>query len=261
MPGTAITAEDGDEAFLAAPEALTQQESWWAAVLVISSGFDLLGSLTFMCFAFKYAFRDDGVSLYCLGIQAISHMLSSMALVMRFMGELLPAREDMNGAVSDECLLREQRRRDLHREQGLAIFMGLAMLVGAAALLFKAFRKIKFWDVWYLDHTEQDLEIEKVTDLMAWWGFGGYLVQAVLRFLAARKIRRSLVWHCFTVSVVCLVFFFALGLAAKYEREWSWKAEPMVAMVLVFVMLVEAIRIVVLHLHDVDTVMGHDPRA
>merc|ERR1719162_507465 len=100
-----------------APEALSPQEIYWAAALLAFSSFDLLASAIFAGFAFRYAYRDDGVSLYCLGIQALSHLFSSMALVMRFMGELLPAREDLSGSVSDDCLLRETRRRDLHREQ------------------------------------------------------------------------------------------------------------------------------------------------
>jgi len=250
---------DNEEGSFLEQEALTPQENCWALVLLAFSSLDLLASACLAGFAFSYAYRDEGVSLYCLGIQAISHLCSSLVLVMRFMWEMLPAREDDSG-VSDGCLLREQRRRDLHREQAFAITMGLAMMVSCAGLLFKAFRKIKFWDVWYLDHAAQDKEIEKVTDLMAWWGFGGYVVQAMLRLLGARRLRRSIVWHAFAVSTVSLLFFLALGVAASYEREWSWKAEPVAAIILVFVMLCESIRMVINHLGDVDLMLGQHSR-
>lgn len=250
-----------DEGPLLAPEALSAQESSWALVLLLASAVDILGSLALAFFAFSYAYRDNGVSLYCLGIQAVSHFFSSMVAAMRFMGDLLPAREDMDGAVSDECLMREQRRRDLRREQALAVCMGMAMMMSSAGLLFKAFRKIRFWDVWYLDHRAEDAHIEKVTGLMAWWGFGGYSVQAGLRLVAAIKLQRSLPWHLFAVSVVSLIFFFALGVAASYEKEWSWKAEPIVAIFLVVVMLCESTRMVVTNLGDVDTTMRYDTRA
>jgi len=249
---------DGDEAAFLEQEALTPQESLWALILLGFSSFDLLASGCLAGFAFAYAWRDEGVSLYCLGIQAVSHLASSLVMVMRFMWEILPAREDTTG-VSDGCLLREQRRRDLHREQAFAITMGLAMMVSCTGLLFKAFRKIRFWDVWYLDHAAQDEEIIRVSELMAWWGFAGYFVQALLRFLGARRLRRSIVWHAFAVSVVSLIFFFVIGLAASYQKEWSWKAEPVAAMVLVFVMLCESIRMVINHLGDVDSQLGQSP--
>lgn len=263
-PGPAEGREDVDEAeetrFLE-PEALSFKDRAWAATLVLGSSLDLLGSACLSGFAFKYAYRNEGISLACLGVQALSHLFSSLVLVMRFMAELLPPREDVEGGVSDACLLREQRRRDLRREQAFAIAMGVAMMLSSAGLGFKAFRKIQFWDQWYLDHSGQDEEVEKVTDLMAWWGFTGYSVQAMLRFAAAWKIRRSVIWHGFTVSTVSLVFFLFLGLAASYEREWSWKAEPVTAIGLVFVMFCESVRMVILHLGDVELRMGHDPRA
>jgi len=244
-------------------EALSPKERRLAVVLVLVSACDLLGSGTFAVVAFKYAYRDDGVSLYCLGIQALSHMFSSLVLVTRLMGDLLPARGDDGtaNAVSDGFLLRVQRRRDLRREQAIAVTMALTMLLSCVGLLFKAFRKLQMWDRWYMDHVKQDSEIEQVTDIMAWWGFAVFLIQAVLRMWAGCTLRRTIIWHTFVISLVNLVFFFVLGLAASYEREWSWKAEPVCAMCLVVVMLCEGIRMVIMHLGDVDTILQMESRA
>mmetsp|Transcript_14453 Transcript_14453/g.36534 ORF Transcript_14453/g.36534 Transcript_14453/m.36534 type:complete len:302 (-) Transcript_14453:442-1347(-) len=232
----------------------------WGAILVAFSAWDLLVSLVLACVSLAYAYRDDGVSLYCLSMQALSHLCSSFVLVLRFMGDLLPPREDAS-TVTDDDLLHERRRRDLRREQGFAISMAIAMMISCAALLFKAFRKLKFWDLWFLDHTEQDMEIEKVTDLLAWCGFGGYVVQLGLRVLVARRLRKSIIWHASAVSAVSLIFFCVLAVAASYEHEWSWKAEPIAAMVLILVMICESIRIAITFLGDVDTQLKFNPDA
>lgn len=154
--------------------------------------------------------------------------------------------------MSDAVLLRETRRIDLKREQCIAVAMGLALLLSCAGLLFKAFRKFKMWDKWSADHVNQDKEIETVTDIIAWTGFACIGFQAALRFWVGRKIRIRLVWHAFGVSVVTLLFFLVLAVAASFEREWSWKAEPIAACVLVAFMLIEGVRIVILNLGDVE---------
>lgn len=241
------------------PEALTAAEMRWALILVLFSSLDLLVSGVLAGFAFRYAYRDNGTSLYCIGIQSISHFGSSLVLVLRFMPEMLPARED-DGAVSDGCLLRERRRSDLVREQACAIFMGLAMMISCVGLLYKAIQKFKLWDVWSSDHSLEDNSVAFVTDMMAWWGFGIFSVQALARWLLVQRLRCSLVRHSLAVSIVNLLFFLVLGFAASYEREWSWKAEPIAAVVLVLVMMVESIRMVIINMGDVDLRLRVNPR-
>lgn len=240
-------------------EPLSPREGRFATGLMAASAVDLLGSAVFAGFAFKYAYRDEGASLYCLGVQALSHWLSSMALVLRFMYDMLPPRED-DSAVSDGLLLREQRRRDLRRERSLAVCMAMTMVACGATLAFKACRKIKLWDVWYLDHGVYDHEIHLMTSLMSWWGFAGYVLQAGMRFFAARVLRRAVVWHAFTLSAVTVAFLLALGVAATWQREWSWKAEPVCAIGLVCVMVCEGLVMVASHHGDVELMLEADPR-
>jgi len=235
-------------------QALTQKQRRWSILLVAFSGWDLIASACIVGTSLAFAYKDDGVSLYCLCIQALSHLLCSFVIILRFIGELLPPRDD-NSQVSDGEILQEQRHRDLRREQLFAIVMGIGMLVSCAALLFKAFRKIKFWDQWYLDHSVQDQDIELVTRVMAWVGFVCYLFQASVRFYVGRITHKQIVWHSFAVSVVSLVFFMVLGVAASYEHEWSWKADPIAAVVLVFVMVGESTRILVQNPTDVSVQM------
>jgi len=83
----------------------------------------------------------------------------------------------------------------------------------------------------------------------------------VFRFFAARKLDRRIIWHAFVASVVSLIFLFVLGFAASYEKEWSWKAEPIAAIGLSFVTLIEGVRIIILHLDDMDIRLKFDPRA
>jgi hypothetical protein len=239
-------------------QALNQSEKTWSLLTVIASFADVVASSSIMFVAFKYAYRDNGVSLYCLGMQAISHMLSSILLLVRLVGELLFYRTpDSN----DVALLREKRRNALLTEQGTSVCMGIVMLISSVALLFKAFRKLRFWDKWYLDHVDMDREAAIATDWLAWWGFGIYSLQALFRFFAARKLRQSLVWHSFWASVVSLLYLLVLGIAAWEEKEWSWKAEPIAAIVLSMVTLAEGIRIIYEYFDDMDTRLLQNSRA
>lgn len=228
-------------------------------LISIASGLDVVLSGIISVTAFSYAIEDTGVSLYCLGVQAVSHALSSVCLLLRFVGEraLIP-RDDFSPSQS---LLRTSRRRFLIREQVLGECMGIVMLISSCALLFKAFRKLRFWTVWYRDHQLMDDGIQRITEILAWYGFTLYVVQGVVRFRAGRKLRRQIIWSGFVASVVSLIFLLFLGLAASYEKSWSWKAEPIVAIILVLVTLVEAIRIVIMHLDDVDTRLRHNLQA
>lgn len=239
-------------------QALDDSQRQWGILTCVASGLDIIASTTILVVAFKYAYKDNGVSLYCMGFQALSHEMSSILLLTRLVSEMLFYRTPQG---ADACLLRRHRRGSLLREQGWSVFMGIVMLISSASLLFKAFRKLRFWDKWYLDHQNMDQEAQIATDWLAWWGFGIYSVQAVFRFFAGRKLRQTLVWHCFVASVVSLLYLLVLGIAALEEKEWSWKAEPIAAIVLAFVTLVEGIRIIYYHFDDMDTRLDHDPLA
>lgn len=237
---------------------LTGNERCTCVWLLLSSVLDMFVSLVMATFAFYYGYSSYGSSLWSLGVQAISHWLGSAIVVLRFAAELsFPDTVDPGSYV----LLRKKRRRFLVREQIAAIIMGLVMLLSAVALLFNAFLKLSSWDRWYDNHSNTDVATQWATEFLSWYGFSFYLLQAVFRFAIARRLRRSVVWHAFWSSVVSLVFLFALGFSASYQKEWSWKAEPIVAIGLTAVTLIEAIRIIIMHLDDMDTRLRFDPRA
>lgn len=238
----------------------TPEERKWALWVVLVSAVDMVISFVIIVIAFKFAYRSIGASLYSMGMQSISHWLSSVALMARFIGENSYF-SSLDSSPASNSLLRRHRRRFLVREQILSVTMGCVMLISSAALLFKAFRKMKFWHYWYKDHLQMDSDVAWATEFLAWYGFSVYLLIAIFRFAAARKLRRSILWHGFVASVVSLVFLMVLGLAASYEKEWSWKAEPIAAIFLAFVSLAEGVRIIIMHLDDMDTRMRFDPRA
>jgi len=256
--GGGTSEENDDEDLGVEQHVLTDSERCWSLSTAIVCCMDLVASTTIMAVAFKYAYRDNGVSLYCMGLQAISHELSSLLLLVRLAQELLFYRSPDGSSYS---MLRENRRRSLLREQGCSVAMGIVMLISSVSLLFKAFRKLRFWDKWYLDHLDMDKEAAMAQDWLAWWGFGIYTLQAIFRFFAGRKLKQALVWHCFIASVVSLVYLLVLGIAAVEEKEWAWKAEPIAAICLAFVTLIEGIRIVYYYFDDMDTRMQHDDRA
>merc|ERR1712232_191309 len=97
--------------------------------------------------AFSYAYLGNGVSLWSMGIQASSHALASLLLAIRFVSENKVLEGSQEG--SSQGQLRKRRKKYLVREQGLNMAMAVVMLISSAALLFKAFRKLKFWNKWY----------------------------------------------------------------------------------------------------------------
>lgn len=254
-----VKESDSDEQ----PDWAVSQQAWnegerkWALATAVTCALDVVASTTIFAVAFKYAYRDNGVSLWSMGFQAVSHELSSLLLLIRLVSELAFYRSEDS---ADTGLLRSRRKNFLLREQGLSVAMGIALLISSVALLFKAFRKIRFWNKWYLDHIDMDKEVAMATDWLAWWGFGIYTLQAIFRFFAGRHLRQSLVWHCFFASVVSLAFLLVLAIAAYEEKEWSWKAEPIAAIALAFLTLIEGIRIVYNHFDDMETRLQHDPR-
>jgi len=252
--------EDLASEFDGEQEGLTPYQRKWSLWLAVMSLFDIAISGTMIVVAVAHAYRDNGVSLYCLAIQAFAHLLSSVLLALRFISEYrMP--EDAPGIGVEEGLLRKTRREVLIREQTMSVLMGIWMLISCVALLFKAFRKIRFWDVWYLDHLDMDQDVVDATIFLSWYGVVVYSGQAFVRFVAGRKLHRDVIWQAFVASIVSLVFLFVLAIAATEEKEWSWKAEPIAAILLSFCTLAEGIRIIYNHFDDVDTRLDNDPRA
>mmetsp|Transcript_31446 Transcript_31446/g.104270 ORF Transcript_31446/g.104270 Transcript_31446/m.104270 type:complete len:289 (+) Transcript_31446:61-927(+) len=252
--------DEDDEGPFVQQESMSLEEQRTSKLVAMVSGLDLFASGAVLISSFSTAYKDAGVSLWCMGIQAISHLLSSVMLLLRFKGEsnFNPYTDE----ASTARLLRKTRRGWLVREQIGAITMGMVMLLSSVGLLFKAIRKIKFWKVWYKDRLAMDADAQRTIEGIAWYGFSIYLLQAVFRFWAARKLKgRSILWHGFSASVVSMLFLLIMGFAASYQKEWSWKAEPIGAIALSCVALAEGIRIVIMHLDDVDTRLRHDPRA
>mmetsp|Transcript_42582 Transcript_42582/g.97668 ORF Transcript_42582/g.97668 Transcript_42582/m.97668 type:complete len:288 (-) Transcript_42582:109-972(-) len=243
--------------------ALDERDRCWAVTVCVASIADLLASGTFATVAWSHAYQDNGVSLYCLGIQTLSHLLSSLLLVLRFVGEL---RWRNRSSAIDEGdysagFLREMRHKTLLREQGVSVVMAIVMLISAAALVLKAARKLRFWDKWEADHSAVDKDAQETTEWLAWTGFAIYVLQAVLRFAAARALHISLLWHAAVTSVISFLFLLVMGIAAVEEKEWSWKAEPLTAIVLALVSIVEGIRIVYNHFDCMEDRLDNDRRA
>lgn len=231
----------------------------WVAVLLLACCLDLLSSGGIVAMAFWTGLHEDGFLLYCIGTQAVLHLTCSVALSVRFMVEMLPAPSGGVGPhLSEACLFWEERRRDLKREQVCAVFMGLIMMVTGCMLAFRAIWKIKAWDEWRLDSAAG---VAGGSDLLAWWGFSTYLVEALVRTAVALRLRRSLLWHSVAMSVVSLAFLLVLGLSVSAHAEWSWKAEPIVCSVLVATCLCEGLRVIHGHLGDVESLMQQEAKA
>jgi len=208
-----------------------------------------------VCVAFAHGYLDNGVSLYCLGMQALSHGLSSALLALRFWDEYMQPPEASEEL--DHGLLREKRRSYLIREKVMSFAMGVVMM-GSMALLVKALRKMFYWDVWYKDHINMDHDAEFATVFLAWYGVVVYGGQAFLRWAVGTVLKRAVVRYSITASLVSLLYLFVIAMAAMMEDEWSWKAEPLFAMILACVTVAEGGRLIYTHRGSVDLKLDLD---
>jgi len=239
-------------------EGLTETQRKLAMYLALWSTGDIFLSGFISIIAFAHAYRDTGVSLYCLGIQAISHALSSVLLALRFFGEF---RLPTQAPAGVKGLLRKRRRRYLVREKYLNTLMGVVMLMSSAALIFKAIRKIKYWNTWYLDHVGLDEDVVTASTFLACYGCALYTIHAVFRGYCGYVMKRAVVWNGFITSVVSLLFLLVIAVAVSFEHEHAWKAEPIAAIILSVVTTSHGGHLIYSHCFDVDERLINDPRA
>lgn len=232
----------------------------WCLAICGGSFLDLVLSFVIFCTSVKYSYRDTGPSLACLAMQCSSHWISSILLIFRFRwtmrnrGDVAHEEEGLSGSLLG------RRRRDIGREQGLGVTMGLLMVCSSGVLIFKGAQKMKFWDKWYDDHSAMDAEAQAASEWLAWWGFGVYVFAAVLRYLVWQRLRIRLVYNAFCCSVVSLLFLFVLGIAATYETPVFWKAEPIAAFVLAAMTLFEGMRVCFANLDNIDMLLRDNRR-
>eukprot|EP00929_Paragymnodinium_shiwhaense_P051632 TRINITY_DN25952_c0_g1_i1.p1 TRINITY_DN25952_c0_g1~~TRINITY_DN25952_c0_g1_i1.p1 ORF type:complete len:326 (-),score=84.83 TRINITY_DN25952_c0_g1_i1:323-1300(-) len=231
-------------------ERMNEQQMRYGLLLTIASVFDVFISGFMVCVAFAHGYLDNGVSLYCIGIQAFSHALSSLLLALRFGDEYRQPEDAPAGPQGG--LLRARRRTYLVREKLVSFAMGFVLLIGSVAMLTKAVRKLLYWDKWFMDHHNVDRDAEFATTFLAWYGVVVYAAQAVLRSVTATVLKRKAVADAFSASLVSLAFVFVIGVAAVVEHEYTWKAEPVAAIVLAWAAIAEGGRLIYKHRGDID---------
>lgn len=240
-------------------ERMSEKQRRYGLLLGLASALDVLISGSMCCIAFAHGYLDNGVSLYCIGLQALSHMMSSILLAHRFLDEWrLP--EDAP-AGPQEGLLKMKRRGYLRREKCMSFFMGIAMMVSSVGLVVKAARKWMYWDVWFNDHVSVDKDAKFATIFLAWYGLVVYSMHALLRGTVAPVLKRQVVTDSCCHSIVSLCYLLILGLGASFEEEWSWKAEPIVAIGLSVATIAEGTRQIYTHFGDVDLKLEADSMA
>lgn len=229
---------------------MNEQQQKYGTILWVASSVDVVVSFMMLSVAFFHAYRDNGVSLYCIGFQSLSHALSSLLLALRYGDER--QQPDEAPAGPEDGLLRTRRRTYLVREKLVSFCMGFVMLISAGALLLKAIRKCMYWNVWYLDHANMDRDLKWTSTFLMNYGVIIYGAQSALRGRASTILPNPCVGHSFITSCVTMTFFAIMGLASKFETEEAWKVEPIMASVLATFILSEGVRILLAHWGDVD---------
>lgn len=229
---------------------LNEQQQRWAIIVCAVSAVDVVVSTIMLCVAFAHAYRDSGVSLYCVGLQSLAHAMSSAVIAIRFGDEARMPQETSVGP--QEGLLRQRRRAHLFREKYVSFAMAAIMITSSVALLLKAVRKLMYWDVWYKDHWDMDRDAKFATIFLTWYGVVVYGGQSFLRGVAVTVLPQPVVGQGFTASLVSLSFLLIIGLASTFQSERTWKAEPIAAMLMSFLTISEGLQILLNHWTDID---------
>merc|ERR1712232_756496 len=133
----------------------------------------------------------------------------------------------------------------------------MGMMLSSTALLFKAVRKFKFWDKWYEDHEQQDESVRLMCEVLAWKSGLAYFLHCCVRYFARTElVGHKFTNHVFWVSFVSCVYCMLLGIGASYQKEWSWKAEPICAVFLCFGCVIEGMRIIYVYFDDADDLLS-----
>eukprot|EP00397_Hematodinium_sp_SG-2012_P031114 GEMP01032998.1.p1 GENE.GEMP01032998.1~~GEMP01032998.1.p1 ORF type:complete len:281 (+),score=46.33 GEMP01032998.1:64-906(+) len=217
--------------------------------LIVSGALDIFVSLSIAVIGLGCAYRDDGVTLLCIGLQGITHVLSSVLIIRRFWKESRFGKRDS----SMSTLI--TRHSDMHREQKYGIMIGIILLLSCVGLLVKAARKFRFWDEWAADHSDADTAISTMTEILAWTAGAWYLLQTVFRVYAQYRLDINLLNHAWPVSAVGFVFCLCMALAASYEKEGTWKADAICAVVLALITGCEGFRTIFHYFDDVDELL------
>mmetsp|Transcript_13052 Transcript_13052/g.29660 ORF Transcript_13052/g.29660 Transcript_13052/m.29660 type:complete len:292 (-) Transcript_13052:49-924(-) len=213
----------------------------WTAVTVLSCVLDLINGGALIGVAIHFGFKDVAASLGAAAVQVATHCASSLLLLVRLLGDLVPPPEEpeapLANAATTDCLLRARRKRDVSREEATGRVMDVMVVFSCITIFALAARKALLWEQWYqLQHEQMDAEVARVSGLAAWFCLAAYVLQALLRFAVARHRHAKFIWHCWMISCVSAIAFATLAVASTFEQHW-WKAEPIAAIVLAFVML------------------------
>lgn len=228
----------------------------WRFSLLSMAFLDMLGSPTLAVFSFLGSIRVP--SFICTGSLATMHLFYTLLLVLRIMENILP---DMEPAVERSLsdlppgyIRREFRKQHLRREHFIGKVIGASVLLLSGVLLSSAVLKLLYWNSWYPESKEQRLELASKISLCSGCGCALYAPQLLLQVTAAQHLRCRAFWDSAAVSALCcLAMLVLLVVSTCQERwEWRWQAEPVVAILLFFTMIVSGLWQTCRELGDVE---------
>merc|ERR1719205_376592 len=97
-----------------------------------------------------------------------------------------------------------------------------------------------------------DKDVRFATKFLAFYGVFLYMGLAAIRYFIWTRMERDLIWQCFFCSLISVLFLILLGMAGGYEEEFTWKAEPLAAIVMSIVVALHAVYVMALHRESAD---------
>ena len=107
-----------------------------------------------------------------------------------------------------------------------------------------------------------DDTVNVMCEVLAWkcgiFYFGHSILRGLARFVGL--LEHKLVNHTFFCSVVCCLACTILAIGMTFEKEWSWKVDPICAIILGVLCIIEGMRISYVWLDDVDHLLTQHSR-
>merc|ERR1712080_372451 len=103
-----------------------------------------------------------------------------------------------------------------------------------------------------MDHVDMDQDAVFATVFLAWYGVVVYSGQAILRGAVGVVLKRAVIRYSVVASVVSILFLGVMAVAATLENEWSWKAEPIAAILLALGTVAEGVRLIYSNSNNVE---------
>jgi hypothetical protein len=207
-----------------------------------SSAVSIVFCTALIIFAGTHGEEDEAYSLLALGLYAFCEAFTSGILMWRF--------SQAQGCVK---FGKERAVKAKLCERNVNVLVGIVLLIASAVFFMRAFMKLQFW-VHDAAHAVLDEDAAHVAKVLAWPTIILYSLIAPIRCYLSRVLDSGFIQDGAVTAIVALLFAGVVGSVdiAEHWYSYSWRAEPIAALVLAMVLFCAGMRVIVMNMGEVS---------